>query len=228
MKIIRYKDLARANYEWLDTRYHFSFANYYDPANMGYGNIRVINDDLVKPGTGFDMHPHKNMEIISYMVSGELTHSDSMGNTRKVKAGDIQYMSAGTGVYHSEHNYGNETLRLLQVWILPEKQQLPPAYGDMTFDVIERTNRWLHLVSGKQGDGKVKINQDADMYAADLGAGSELKLQLEGRRGFYVINTEGSSMVNGQELLHGDAAIVEEDIAVTSSSSAHLLVIRTS
>jgi len=119
---------------WLKSKFHFSFAEYYNPSNVNFGVLRVINDDLVKPGTGFDTHPHRDMEIISYIVDGELTHGDSMGNKRTLSRGHVQYMSAGTGVFHSEHNFGEETLRFLQIWIYPDKNGYEPNYGDYKFE----------------------------------------------------------------------------------------------
>ena len=148
---------------WLKSKFHFSFADYYNPRNMGFGVLRVINDDLVNPNTGFDTHPHQDMEIISYVVDGELTHADSMGNKGTLKRGDVQYMSAGTGVYHSEHNLGEKIARFLQIWILPDQSGHKPNYGEYKFEWNERKNKWLNMVSSKQGNAVIKVNQDVNI-----------------------------------------------------------------
>lgn len=142
---------------WLKSKFHFSFAEYYNPLNMNFGNLRVVNDDLVSAGEGFDFHPHRDMEIISYVIDGELTHGDSMGNKNTLSRGHVQYMSAGTGVLHSEHNLGSETLRFLQIWIYPDKKDYAPNYGDQKFNWDERKNKWLNIVSSKEGNALIKI-----------------------------------------------------------------------
>ena len=152
--------MGRGNTEWLKSIFHFSFADYYNPNNMNFGVLRVLNDDLINANSGFDTHPHKDMEIISYVVKGELTHGDSMENTSKLYRGHVQYMSAGTGVTHSEYNHGKPTLRILQIWILPDKKGYRPNYGEHPFKWPERKNQWLHIFSGKDGAAPIKINQN--------------------------------------------------------------------
>ena len=227
MKIIPYQSLASFDHGWLQTRHHFSFADYYDPSNIHYGAIRVINDDVVKAGHGFDRHPHKDMEIITYIINGELTHTDSMGNNRTVKRGDAQYMSAGTGITHAEYNYGQQDLRLLQIWILPNQQGLKPSYGDLTVDKKERTNKWLWLVSGSNGNGKIKIYQDTDIFVSELSKDTELKLPLESKEGIYLVNMEGQIMVNESQLNYGDALTCEQDITIKALEPSHILALRT-
>lgn len=149
LRRIESKNMGSSNLGWLRSKFHFSFAEYYNPNNINFGVLRVINDDLIEAGTGFDTHPHKDMEIISYVVNGDLTHEDSMGNKNTITRGHVQFMSAGSGVYHSEHNFGKEILRLLQIWIFPDKQGYKPSYGDYRFNWDDRHNKWLHMVSGK-------------------------------------------------------------------------------
>lgn len=227
LKKIAYDGLARFDHGWLDTRHHFSFADYYDPANMGFGSIRVINDDLVAPGTGFGLHPHRDMEIVSYILQGELTHADSMGNQRTLSRGDIQYMSAGTGIRHSEHNLGKDTLRFLQMWIIPDAKGYEPAYGDSRIEAEERRGRWVTLASDRDVQARFRIRQAADIFAAELSAGEKLELTLSGRKGIYLVNAEGESMVNEVKLGHGDAVASDEDLVIATDGSAHLIALRT-
>ena len=168
LRKIDHRQMGKSNLGWLQSIFHFSFAEYYNPENINFGVLRVINDDQIAPGTGFGTHPHRDMEIISYVVDGSLTHADSMGNQRDVKRGHIQYMSAGTGVLHSEHNRSTDPLRMLQIWILPDKQGYAPNYGDYLFEWEERKNKWLHMVSDKEGSAPVKINQDVNFYSLNL------------------------------------------------------------
>lgn len=226
VKIYREKDLGSSDLGWLKSKFHFSFAKYYSPKRIHFGNLRVINDDLIEPQTGFDMHPHKDMEIISYVVQGELTHQDSMGNKRVVKRGEIQYMSAGTGVRHSEHNFGNETTRLLQIWIFPKEDDLQPRYGDKLYKWEDRVNKLLHLVSNEGGTAEVQIQQDANIYATYLESGKEIHLSVEENRQAYVVQIEGSSVVNQMNLYERDGAeVIDEDVSIKARESSHLLVI---
>ena len=138
---IENKNMGKGDFQWLKTNYHFSFANYYNPDNIQFGVLRVLNDDIIKPHSGFDTHPHQDMEIITYVIEGQLTHEDSHGNRRTVGRGDVQYMSAGKGIYHSEYNHGDEDLRLLQIWIKPDKPGLEPNYGDLSLPFDKRLNK---------------------------------------------------------------------------------------
>lgn len=211
---------------WLDSTFHFSFADYYNPKNMNFGVLRVINDDLILSGSGFDTHPHKDMEIISYVVDGKLTHGDSMGNQKTIERGQIQYMSAGTGVFHSEHNRQADTARFLQIWILPDKKGYAPAYGDYQFLLNERENKWLHMVSPTGGDAPVKIHQDANIYSLLLEQDKEISFEVAKMRQAYMVLIEGQASVNGVKLFMRDGLeIVEENIKITADKLSHFLII---
>ena len=214
---------------WLKSKFHFSFAEYYNPKNMNFGVLRVINDDLIAPHTGFDTHPHKDMEIISYVIDGELTHGDSMGNKSTLQRGHVQYMSAGTGVLHSEHNLGEKTARLLQIWILPDKKGHIPNYGEYRFNWEERKNNWLHIVSSKQGEAVVKVNQDINILALELDADMEISYAVNEGRQAYLVQIEGASSINGITLNQRDAMeIVEEDINIKPVTTSHFLIVEMS
>ena len=220
------RNMGSSNLEWLISKFHFSFAEYYNPSNIKFGVLRVINDDLIEAKTGFDTHPHRDMEIISYVVDGELTHGDSMGNKNTITRGHVQYMSAGTGVYHSEHNLGKDRLRLLQIWIFPDKQGYKPNYGDYRFNWDDRKNKWLHMVSSKNGDAEIKINQDANIYSLDLDKGKEISFQVNKKRQAYLVQIEGSTIINDIDLNDRDGMeIVEEDILIQAKENAHILIL---
>lgn len=211
---------------WLKSKFHFSFAEYYNPQNMNFGTLRVINDDLVKSNEGFDTHPHRDMEIVSYIVNGELIHGDSMGNKSTLSRGHAQYMSAGTGVWHSEHNFGNNTLRFLQIWILPDKKNHEPNYGEFRFNWDDRKNKWLHIVSSKEGAAPIKINQDSNIYVLDLDEGNEIDLNVGSNRQAYLVQVEGVSEINNMTLNMRDAMeITEEDIKIKAVETSHFLVV---
>lgn len=219
-------NMGRSNLSWLKSIFHFSFAEYYNPDNMSFGVLRVINDDVIESNTGFDTHPHRDMEIISYVVDGELTHGDSMGNKSTIRRGHVQYMSAGTGVYHSEHNFGNETARLLQIWILPDKKGHTPNYGEYKFEWELRKNNWLHIVSNKNGETPVKINQDVNFYVLELDKEKQISFPVQKNRQAYLVQIEGTSTINDIILNARDAMeIVEEDISITANETSHILII---
>ena len=219
-------DLGTSDLGWLRSRFHFSFAQYYDPDNIKFGVLRVVNDDLVQPGTGFDTHPHRDMEIVSYVVDGELTHADSMGNTHTLTRGQVQYMSAGTGVTHSEHNRGRDTLRFLQIWILPDAHGHAPDYGDYRFAWETRENQWLAMVSGPDGGAPITIHQDAAISAVELDEGREIAFAVGPERQAYLVQIEGASAVNGVDLTARDAVeIVGEDVTIRALAISHILVI---
>jgi len=220
------KKMGSSDLGWLRSKFHFSFANYYNPTNMGFGVLRVINDDLVNPQTGFDTHPHKDMEIISYVVDGELTHGDSMGNKGALKRGDVQYMSAGTGVYHSEFNLGEKVARFLQIWILPDKRGYKPNYGESRFEWAARKNKWFHMVSSNEGEAIVKINQDVNIFALELDQSNEIEFSVKEDRQAYLVQIEGTSNINGVILSERDAMeIVEENIKIKALALSHFIVI---
>lgn len=226
LRKIESKNMGSSNLGWLRSKFHFSFAEYYNPDNINFGVLRVINDDLVETGTGFDTHPHKDMEIISYVVNGDLTHADSMGNKNTITRGHVQFMSAGTGVYHSEHNLGKEILRFLQIWIFPDKQGYKPNYGDYRFNWDDRHNKWLHMVSIKNGNAPIKINQDMNIYSLELEKGKKIGFPVKEGRQAYLVQIEGNSIINNIELVDRDAMeIVEEDILIKSKETSHILIL---
>jgi redox-sensitive bicupin YhaK (pirin superfamily) len=208
MKIRKANERGHAEHGWLDTYHTFSFADYYDPQWMGFRSLRVINDDLVMPGMGFGTHPHRDMEIITYILSGALEHKDSMGNGRVIRAGDVQYMAAGTGVQHSEFNPANdEAVHLLQIWIQPDRKGVTPRYGEKSLQDAA-TGTW-HLVTSKTGrDGSIAIHQDADLWLAKLEAGQTVSHSLAGDRHAWIHVAEGEVKINGKTLSGGDAVAV--------------------
>lgn len=226
LKYIDSTKMGTSNLGWLDSHFHFSFANYYNPDNIDFDNLRVINDDLIMPNTGFDTHPHRDMEIITYVIDGELTHKDSMGHQRVVKRGGMQYMSAGTGITHSEHNYGSEVLRLLQIWIYPDRPGHTPDYGDHAFEQSDRAGKLLKLASNKAGDGAAKINQDANIYVTELAVGSTLDFEVDSERQAYVVQIEGSAKYNNIELSERDGLeAVGESFTIVPTTNSHIMII---
>lgn len=210
---------GHANHGWLDTYHTFSFANYYDPEWMGYRSLRVINDDLVMPGMGFGTHPHRDMEIITLVLSGQLEHKDSMGNGRIIRPGEVQYMAAGTGVQHSEFNPSKEEpVRLLQIWIQPDRKGAAPRYAEKSLkDTPEGT---LKLVTSKSGrDGSISINQDADLWVGKLGEGNRVTHKLGAGRHAWLHVAEGEVSLNGKKLSGGDAAAIDEQGSLELSAT---------
>jgi len=207
------------DYGWLKTYHTFSFADYFDRNQMGFGALRVINEDRVQPGKGFGTHPHHDMEIITYILEGQLAHKDSMGNGSVIKHGDVQRMSAGTGVTHSEFNASqSETVHLLQIWILPKHNGLQPSYEQKYFDAREKQDR-LRLVASPDGrDGSVTIHQDALMYAGILSEGKELSHSPANGRRAYAHIARGALEVNGERLETGDGAKITDENKITLST----------
>ncbi|MDF2609871.1 MAG: hypothetical protein K0R92_1345 [Lachnospiraceae bacterium] len=226
IKKIESKNMGSSNLGWLKSLFHFSFADYFNPSNINFGVLRVLNDDLIAPGTGFDTHPHKDMEIISYIIQGELTHGDSMGNNRTLVRGQVQYMSAGTGVFHSEHNLGKDILRILQIWIYPDKKDYNPNYGEYRFQWEQRVNQWMPIVSGISGDAPIKINQDANIYVLELEKGKEMSFNVSKNRQAYLVQIEGTSNINQIQLDARDSMeIMEEDILIKAEETSHIMLI---
>jgi len=223
----RARDRGHANHGWLDSYHTFSFADYYDPRHMGVSNLRVINDDTVAPGKGFATHSHSDMEIVSYVLEGALEHKDSMGNGSVIRPGDVQRMSAGTGVTHSELNPSREeAVHFLQIWLQPNRRGVEPGYEQRHFPASERRGRLVLLVSPDGRDGSLSSHQDALLYGTSLEDGEDLGYPLgSGRRG-YVHVVRGSVDVNGEALHGGDGATVEdvEEIALKAIGSAEVLV----
>ncbi len=215
IQIRRSDERGHANHGWLDTRFTFSFADYHDPKHVHFRTLRVMNDDRVAGGGGFPMHPHRDMEIVTYVLEGALEHRDSMGNGSVTTPGDIQYMGAGTGVTHSEFNASEtEPVHLYQIWMFPEKQGLKPAYGQKNFSEDEKRGKLRLLVSPDGRDGSVKIRQDNDLYATVLREGETVKHELKPERHAYVQVARGSVTLNGTKLDEGDGAAISDVQAV--------------
>lgn len=212
LNVIQSESRGSADHGWLRAKHTFSFAEYQNPERVEFGKVRVINEDRIAPGKGFATHPHRDMEIVTYVIEGAIAHKDSMGNGTVITAGEIQRMTAGTGVQHSEFNHSQEEeLHLLQIWIYPEKNGLEPGYEQTRFSREEKLNR-LRLVGSRDGrDGSITIHQDVDLYASVLEAGNELSLQLRPNRKVFVQVVEGDIEVNGQRLSAGDGAQMEDE-----------------
>jgi len=227
MQIRLANERGHADHGWLQTFHTFSFADYFDPSNMGFGSLRVINDDKVAPGRGFGEHPHRDMEIITYVLSGEVQHRDSMGNGTVIRPGEVQRMSAGTGVLHSEYNPSKDTvLHLLQIWIQPARRGIAPGYEQKAFPAEERRGRFRVVASPDGRDGSVTIHQDASLHGALLEAGERATFTVAPGRKAWVHVARGEVQVNGRTLSAGDGAGVTEaeELAFTGVKSAEVLV----
>lgn len=220
-------DRGHADHGWLLTYHSFSFADYYDPQEMGWGKLRVINEDRVQPGRGFGMHSHKDMEIISYVLEGQLQHKDSMGNGAIIRPGDVQRMSAGAGVQHSEFNPSASTLvHFLQIWIVPERLGIEPSYEQKFFAPEDRRGR-LRLIASRDGrEGSVTIHQDADVYDSLLISGEQVAHRIAAGRIAYLHLVKGAVRVNGIQLRTGDGAKIESerDLAIATGEDSELLL----
>lgn len=227
LKLRRSEERGYADHGWLKSFHSFSFANYYDPDHMGWGNLRVINEDRIEPGTGFGKHSHRNMEIISYVLSGELAHQDSMGNIKGIPPGDVQRMSAGTGVTHSEFNHAKgQVTHFLQIWIEPNVQEIPPGYEQKTIPAAEKQGT-LRLVASPNGEnGSVVIHADAKVYAGLFDGNKSAGLDIDPHRKAYVHLIRGELVVNGQKITSGDAVLLaqENKIQITNANKAEVLV----
>ncbi len=220
-------DRGHADHGWLKSHHSFSFAGYYDPAHMGWGNLRVINEDRVAPGKGFGTHGHRDMEIISYVLEGNLAHKDTLGNVKGIPPGDVQRMSAGTGVMHSEFNHApDQTTHFLQIWIEPAKTGIAPSYEQKSFATADKRGR-LRLVASPDGaEGSVTVHADAALYAGLFDGAEAATLALDPARKGYVHLVRGELTVNGQRLSAGDAALLagEPELRITDGKEAEVLV----
>lgn len=227
IKIRKAHDRGHADHGWLNTWHTFSFADYHDPEQMGYSSLRVINDDRVAPGAGFPNHPHRDMEIITYVLAGALEHQDSMGNGTVIRPGEVQRMSAGTGIRHSEFNSSaSEEVHLLQIWIMPERSGLTPSYEQKFFDTTEKLGK-LRLVASPDGsDGSVTIHQDTKLYAGLIDPGHPVEHTLPPGRHAYLHVAKGATSLNGEALEAGDGAHIESEskIRLKSNTSAEILL----
>jgi redox-sensitive bicupin YhaK (pirin superfamily) len=227
MSIRRSNERGYADHGWLKSFHSFSFAEYHDPNHMGFGPLRVINEDRVAPGMGFGTHGHRDMEIISYVLEGELAHRDSIGNGSVIRPGDVQRMSAGRGVMHSEFNHAkSETTHFLQIWIQPDTTGIDPGYEEKRFEAADKRGR-LRLVASPDGaDGSVRIHQDARVYAGLFDGGEAAALDVTAGRRVYVHVARGAVSVNGQELAAGDAAKLSDvpRVEIAKGSNAEVLL----
>ncbi|SNS40017.1 hypothetical protein SAMN06265795_102544 [Noviherbaspirillum humi] len=227
IELRRSEERGHVNHGWLDSHFSFSFAEYYDPQHMGFGPLRVINDDWIEAGRGFGMHGHRNMEIISYVLEGRLAHQDSMGNGSVIKPGDVQRMSAGTGVMHSEYNHEREgKTHLLQIWIEPNVVGIPPSYEEKNFSTEDKRGRLRLIASPDGSDGSVTIHQDARVHVGLFDGDEKAAFELaEGRRA-YVHVARGKVTVNGVVLKEGDAlkAVQEARIEISDGEQAEVLL----
>jgi redox-sensitive bicupin YhaK (pirin superfamily) len=231
LRLKKSADRGHVNHSWLDSYHSFSFTGYYNPAYMHYSVLRVINEDTINPAEGFAMHPHKNMEIITYMLHGVLRHEDSLFSSSDIKVGDVQCMTAGTGVLHSEYNASNiDKVHLLQIWIFPDKKLLEPSYSVKNFTDALKTDRWCLIVSNDGREGSLKIHQDISLFATILHANKSLEYVLPKNRSGYIQVAKGEVEINGQRLMAGDAAMLDgstkEDsiLTVKSIAQAELLL----
>jgi len=221
------QDRGYADHGWLKSFHSFSFADYHDPRHMGFGNLRVINEDRIAPGTGFGTHAHRDMEIVSYVLDGAIAHKDSMDNSSAILPGDVQRMSAGTGVRHSEFNHAaDKTTHFLQIWILPDRQGIAPGYEQKAFSAADKRGK-LRLVAAPDGrDGSVTIHADASMYAGLFDGTERAELALDNRRLAYAHVVRGSARINGEALAAGDAAQLsgESRLVIDHGHEAEVIV----
>jgi quercetin 2,3-dioxygenase len=220
IKIRRSSERGHADYGWLDTNYTFSFNTYYDPRFMGFRDLRVINEDVIAPNQGFPTHGHRNMEILTYVVAGELSHKDSMGNGETIRPHEVQRMTAGTGVQHSEHSSPTDKTHLLQIWILPEKENLAPGYEQKYFAPEEKKGKLKLVASRRGGDGSVTINQDVKLYASILAKDETITHEIAENRHAWIQIIKGEIDLNGETLNAGDGAAISGESLLKIKSAA--------
>jgi redox-sensitive bicupin YhaK (pirin superfamily) len=222
------KSLGRFDFGWLDTTHHFSFGDYHDPARVGWGKLRVWNDDEIAAGSGFPPHPHANMEIITYVRDGAITHKDSLGNEGRTEAGDVQVMSAGSGIRHAEYNREQETTRIFQIWIQPDRAGGQPSWGARPFPKGDRSGRFVTLASGRPGDDDaLPIRADARVVGATLKAGETVTYDIDPGRHAYLVAAAGAVDVNGVQLgpRDGAAATGEPKLTITAREDAEVVLV---
>ena len=223
-----FNELGGADHGWLKARHHFSFAGYNDPQRMGWGRLRVWNDDEIAAGSGFPPHPHADMEIITYVRDGAITHEDSLGNKGRTEAGDVQVMSAGTGIRHAEYNAERETTRIFQIWIIPDACGGAPAWGARPFPKGDRSGRFVALASGREDDGDaLSIRADARVLGATLKAGESTEYTLEPGRHAYLVPVDGSVEVNGVRIEARDGAAIKDEalLRITALEDAEVVLV---
>ncbi|HKQ48283.1 MAG TPA: pirin family protein [Phycisphaerae bacterium] len=227
MTIRRGNDRGHFDHGWLDTYHSFSFADYHDPRFMGFRSLRVINEDRVRPGQGFGEHPHRDMEILTYVLSGSLEHRDNLGNGSIIQPGEVQYMSAGTGILHSEFNPSKtDSVHLMQIWIRPNRKGTLPRYEQRKFPSLSAAGSLTLLASADGRGGSIEIQQDAELHAATLRAGQGARHRLAAGRGAWVQVLRGSTTLNGESLQAGDGAMVvdQSDVELLAASDAEILL----
>lgn len=227
LQIRRSTDRGHADHGWLDTRYTFSFANYFDPAHVQFRALRVMNEDRISPGQGFGMHGHRDMEILTYVLEGALEHRDSLGNGEVLRPGEFQRMSAGTGIRHSEFNpSADQSVHLYQIWLLPERHGLAPSYEQKSFPVEGRTDRWQVVASSDARDGSLKIHQDARVHLANLDGGKTLMYRLESGRHAWLQVLRGKVRVNEETLAAGDGVGISavSELTMAAEEAAEVLL----
>jgi redox-sensitive bicupin YhaK (pirin superfamily) len=227
IEVISSDTRGTADLGWLKARHTFSFADYHDPERMGFGSIRVINEDRFDPSKGFGTHPHNDMEIVTYIIDGALEHKDSMGNGSVIRAGDVQKMTAGTGVRHSEFNHSaSEVVHLLQIWILPEETSLQPSYEQQHFSRDDKLNQWRLVASGDGRENSVRVHQAVDLYASILEKGNTLHHSFASGHSGFLQMVSGTVMANGEQLQAGDGAAITDlqDLTVEASDETETIL----
>lgn len=219
--------LGHANHGWLNARHHFSFANYYDPARMGWGAIRVWDDDQIAPQTGFPPHGHASMEIITYVRTGAISHRDSLGNEGRTPAGDVQVMSAGSGIQHAEYNLESDETTLFQIWVLPDAQGGSPSWGQRAFPKSDRAGQWVTLASGQREGDALPLRADARVLGATVTAGKRLTLEVDPERHIYLVPATGAIRINGvaAQARDGIAMIGETQLEIEATEDAELVLV---
>ncbi len=223
-----YNELGGAQHGWLDTRHHFSFADYYNPKRMSWGQLRVWNDDSIAARSGFPPHPHRDMEIITYVRSGAITHQDSLGNRGRTEAGDVQVMSAGSGIIHSEMNEENEATQLFQIWIMPDEKGLPPSWGTKPFPKEQRSGSFITLASGLPGDtDALAIRANARLVAATLKAGQSTEYHIAPGRKVYLVPASGEIEINGVVAAAGDGVAISDEslLKVSAQQDSEIVLV---
>ncbi len=230
LQVIKANEHHKNETEWLSTYYHFSFADYFDPKKMNYGPLRVFNDDTIQPSTGFDFHQHQDMEIITYVIDGQLEHQDSKGNQGVINPGEIQVMTAGSGIMHSEYNNSKEnTVKLLQMWIVPDTRGLEPSWQQKKYSKVQRENKLLQIVSplGSAVDGALTIHQNTSFYVSNLSPGTTISHDLKPGRKVYLFLIDGKAQINNLSVQTKDAVKIEDEksLIIKSEKETELILI---
>lgn len=221
LQLRRSRDRGYANHGWLESYHSFSFADYFDRNHMHFSALRVINDDIIAPGQGFGMHPHRDMEIVTYILQGKLQHRDNIGNGTVIKAGDVQRMTAGSGIIHSEFNASDsENVHLLQIWIMPDRLNLQPGYEERHFSTEQKANRWCLIAAGNHQEGVLHVHQDMQLYASVVDAGADLAYTVNEGRSVYLHIARGDVEIDGQQFETGDAVMLNGLTALSVKAHA--------